>query len=108
MNVVISNCVINLSPDKHRVFGEAYRVLKPGGRMMISDLVTYGELPDEVKKSLSAWAGCVGGALEKNQYLGMISSAGFRDVKVISESVSIIPGELEGKIASVEVEACKS
>ena len=108
VNVVISNCVINLSPDKYRVFKEAYRVLKPGGRMMISDLVTYGELPDEVKKSLSAWAGCVAGALEKNQYLDMIISAGFRDVKVISESVSNIPGELNGKIASVEVEACKS
>jgi SAM-dependent methyltransferase len=107
MNVVISNCVINLSPDKHKVFREAYRVLKPGGRMMISDLVTYGGLPDEVKKSFSAWAGCVAGALEKNQYLDMICRAGFRDVKVISESVCDIPGELKGKIASVEVEACK-
>jgi len=108
VDIVISNCVVNLSPDKCKVFKEAYRVLKREGRMMISDLVTYGELPDEVKKSLMAWAGCVAGALEKNLYLDMISRAGFRDVKVISESVCNIPGELEGKIASVEFEARKS
>jgi len=74
VDVVISNCVINLSSDKEKVFQEAYRVLKPNGRMVISDLVTKGELPPEVKKSFDAWAGRIAGALEKGQYLGMIAS----------------------------------
>ena len=110
VDVVISNCVINLSPDKAKVFQEAYRVLRPGGRIMISDLVTYGELPDEVKRSFSAWAGCVAGALEKNQYLDTIRRTGFKDIKVLSERTCSIDvsRQLKGKMASIQVEAYKS
>jgi len=110
VDVVISNCVINLSPDKDKVFREAYRVLKPGGRIMISDIVIEGELPDEVRKSFEAWAGCIAGALEKSQYLETIRSAGFRNVNIVSESTLTIDvsQELKGSIASVQVEAQKS
>lgn len=82
VDVIISNCVINLSPDKARVFGEAFRVLKPGGKLAVSDIVTDGPLPDAVKHSLSAWAGCVAGAVEAGDYIGMMKSAGFTDISV--------------------------
>jgi SAM-dependent methyltransferase len=110
VDVVISNCVINLSPDKGKVFQETYRVLKPSGRIMISDLVTEGELPEEVRRSFDAWACCVAGALEKNQYLNTIRKAGFKEIKIISETsynIDVSP-EIEGKITSVQVEAYKS
>jgi len=109
VDVIISNCVINLSPDKERVFQEAYRVLKPSGRILISDIVTEGELPAEVKKSFDAWAGCVAGALEKSQYLDTIRRAGFKDIEIVSESTYDIDvsKELSGKITSVQVEAYK-
>jgi arsenite methyltransferase len=110
VDAVISNCVINLSPDKQRVFQEAHRVLKTGGRIMISDIVTEGELPKEVRKSFDAWAGCIAGALEKGEYLDTIKRSGFKDVKVVSESTYSIDvsQELKGKITSVQVEAYKS
>jgi arsenite methyltransferase len=79
-DVVISNCVINLSPDKPGVFQEAYRVLRPGGRLAVSDIVTDGPLPDKVKNSLSAWAGCIAGAWDVNDYIAAIEAAGFVDV----------------------------
>ncbi len=109
IDVIISNCVINLSPDKERVFREAYRVLKPGGRIMISDLVTEGRLPEEKKKSFDAWARCIAGALEKDEYLDAIRKAGFKDVRIVSESSYDIDvsKELKGKITSVKVEAYK-
>jgi len=81
IDVIISNCVINLSPDKDRVFAEAYRVLKPGGRMVISDLVAEGDLPPAVRRSMEAWVGCVAGALDKREYLEKIEAAGFIDLK---------------------------
>ena len=110
VDIVISNCVINLSPDKQKVFKEAHRVLKTGGRLMISDLVTEGELPEEVKKSFDAWAGCIAGALEKRHYLNTIRRAGFEDVRIVSESTYNvgISRELSGNITSVQVEAFKS
>lgn len=110
VDVVISNCVINLSPDKERVFREAYRVLKYGGRMMISDLVTEGELPEEVKKSFEAWAGCIAGAMEKTSYLKTIKKAGFENLRIVSESTYDIDisDDVKGKIASVSVEAYKT
>src|SRR5215211_8724711 len=83
VDVIISNCVINLSPDKSKVFGEAFRVLKPGGRLAVSDIVTDGPLPESIKKSLSAWAGCVAGAVEAQEYIGMMKSVGFTDVSVV-------------------------
>ena len=83
VDVIISNCVINLSPDKSKVFTEAFRVLKPGGRLAVSDIVTDGPLPDPIKKSLSAWAGCVAGAVEADEYMGMMKSVGFADISVV-------------------------
>ena len=110
VDVIISNCVINLAPDKLKVFKEAYRVLKPDGRLMVSDLVTNGELPDEVRKSFDAWAGCIAGALEKSDYLNKIAEAGFKNVKVASQkpyTIDLAP-ELRGKIVSIQVEAHKT
>ena len=86
VNVVISNCVINLSPDKEQVFKEAFRVLKPGGRLMISDLVLTKGLPKLLKESVEAYVGCLAGAIKRDEYLKHITMAGFQDVKVISES----------------------
>ncbi|UCF59070.1 MAG: arsenite methyltransferase [Candidatus Bathyarchaeota archaeon] len=106
IDAVISNCVINLSPDKKKVFQEAYRVLKPGGRIMISDLVTEGELPESVRKSFDAWAGCVAGALEKNQYLNTIRRVGFKNVKIISER-TFNDCCSQAQIKSVQVKAHK-
>ena len=82
VDVIISNCVINLSPDKSKVFGEAFRVLRPGGKLAVSDIVTDGPLPESIKQSLSAWAGCVAGAIEAEDYIGMMKAVGFADVTV--------------------------
>ena len=82
VDVVISNCVINLSPDKPQVFREALRVLRPGGRLAVSDIVTDGPLPPEIKKDLSAWAGCVAGAWDSKDYVAAIEAAGFVDVQL--------------------------
>ncbi|HSO13988.1 MAG TPA: arsenite methyltransferase [Anaerolineales bacterium] len=82
VDVVISNCVINLSPDKSKVFAETFRVLKPGGKLAVSDIVTDGPLPDAIKQSLSAWAGCVAGAVEAGEYIGMMEAVGFTNVSV--------------------------
>jgi SAM-dependent methyltransferase len=81
VDVIISNCVINLSPDKPQVFREAYRVLKPGGRLAVSDIVTNGPLPDALRQSLDAWAGCVGGAMDVNEYVSALKEVGFVDVE---------------------------
>ncbi len=112
VDVIISNCVINLSPDKDAVFREAYRVLKPGGRLSISDMVLLGELPQEVKASLEEWAGCIAGALQEKVYLDKIKAAGF--VRITADR-STPPLYVEGqsgtdsggKVASVRVKAFK-
>jgi arsenite methyltransferase len=80
VDVIISNCVINLSADKDRVFTEAFRVLKPGGRLAVSDVVTKGDVPIEIRKSVLAWVGCVAGALEQDEYRGKLIAAGFEQV----------------------------
>lgn len=85
VNVVISNCVINLSPDKKRVLEEAYRVLKPGGRVMISDIALLKELPEAIKGSIEAYVGCVAGATTREEYLATVTAAGFRDVEIVNE-----------------------
>ena len=82
VDVIISNCVINLSPDKEKVFAEAFRVLAPGGKLAVSDIVTAGPLPEQIKQSLSAWAGCVAGAVEAEEYIGMMKSVGFTDISI--------------------------
>lgn len=82
VDVVISNCVINLSPDKDRVFREAFRVLKPGGRFAVSDVVVRGEVPADIRKSMELWVGCIAGALEEQAYTTKLAEAGFRDVSV--------------------------
>ena len=83
VDVIISNCVINLAPDKSKVFAEAFRVLKPGGKLAVSDIVTDGPLPDSIKKSLSAWAGCIAGAVEAKEYVAMMKAVGFTDISIV-------------------------
>jgi ubiquinone/menaquinone biosynthesis C-methylase UbiE len=85
VDAVISNCVINLSPDKSKVFKEAYRALKPGGRIMISDIALLKELPSAIKNSVEAYVGCVAGATTKQEYLAAVEAAGFREVEVVNE-----------------------
>jgi arsenite methyltransferase len=85
IDCVISNCVINLAPDKRKVFKETFRVLKPGGRLMVSDIVVTQELPDFIKSSLAAYVGCIAGALMKEEYLQTIRDAGFHEVRVVDE-----------------------
>lgn len=129
VDIVISNCVINLSPDKDRVFAEAYRVLKPGGRLAISDIVTQGELPEAIRRSIEAWTGCVAGALAEETYLAKIRRAGFTDVQVVGRTsfsqadIQLLPEEaletltrgvdpelvqvLPARVASIKVAARK-
>ena len=110
VDVVISNCVINLTPDKLASFTEIHRVLKPGGRILISDLVTAGDLPEDVRASAAAWADCLAGALEKEAYLATIRRAGFAEVAALSESPYEAPEmdeRLRGKILSVKVRAVR-
>jgi ubiquinone/menaquinone biosynthesis C-methylase UbiE len=97
VDVVMSNCVINLSPDKPAVFREAYRVLKPGGRVSISDVVTEGEFSPELRAQTDKWAECVSGAIDVDRYTGMMRDAGFVDIQVVDktagdESVPAQPG----------------
>ncbi|HRF50013.1 MAG TPA: arsenite methyltransferase, partial [Anaerolineales bacterium] len=85
VDVVVSNCVLNLVPDKRQAFAEVFRVLKPGGHFSISDIVSEGELPAEVRASMAAYAACVGGALDRADYLGLVTEAGFINVRVARE-----------------------
>lgn len=86
VDAIISNCVINLSVDKPRVFSEAFRVLKPGGRVMVSDIVLLQALPDFVRNSVSAYVGCVAGAMRIDEYVNTIRRAGFKEVKIVEET----------------------
>lgn len=114
VDVVISNCVINLSPDKKKVFEEAFRVLKSGGRLMIADLVLTKDLPDEIKDSVEAYVGCLSGAIKKDEYLKFITMAGFQNVKVISESSYPVdamfgnPESAQDAVVSIKVSAVKA
>jgi arsenite methyltransferase len=92
VDVILSNCVINLSTDKPRVFREAFRVLRPGGRLMVSDLALKRPLPKEIRTSVEAYVACIAGAMVKDDYLGAIREAGFKDVEVVSEKT--FPAEL--------------
>jgi arsenite methyltransferase len=92
-DVVISNCVLNLVPDKQKAFAEIRRVLKPGGRFCVSDIVLKGELPDDMRDAAALYAGCVSGALQKEEYLQIVKEAGFTGVEVRSERLNEIPDE---------------
>lgn len=124
VDVVISNCVINLSADKDRVLREAYRVLKPGGRFAVSDVVTRGPMPDEIRRSVLLWVGCVAGALEEDEYRSKLESAGFKEIEMEptriyrledareflsgqSIDVDAIAPEVDGKFMSAFVRAMK-
>lgn len=124
VDVIISNCVINLSADKDKVLGEALRVLKPGGRFAVSDVVVRGEVPDEVRKSMELWVGCVAGALEEMDYIKKLAKAGFDAIDVeptriysIEDARLFLAGEgldvdavapqVEGKFMSAFVRAKK-
>jgi arsenite methyltransferase len=100
VDAVISNCVINLVPNKDRVFAETFRVLRPGGRIMISDIVLLKELPDSIRNSVEAYIGCLSGAIMKGKYVEAIEAAGFRDVKIIDETpfpVDLMANDPTGK-----------
>jgi len=107
VDVVISNCVINLTPDKRRVFAEMYRVMKPGGRFSISDVVTYGEMPESIRKDVALWTGCIAGAMDHDEYQQIIREASFAEVRVASSVEYDYPkGEGYG-VMSVTVEGLK-
>jgi len=104
VDVVISNCVINLSPDKQQVFNEVYRVLKPGGRLMVSDIVLLKPLPEVIRNSIEAYVACVAGASLKDEYLEAIKTAGFGDIRVVAEEVFPIEFILSDSTARVIME----
>jgi SAM-dependent methyltransferase len=129
VDVIISNCVINLSPDKPQVFSDAFRVLKPGGRLMVSDMVLLKELPEFVNESMSAYIGCVAGAIMKDDYLGAMAKVGFEKIDIVDETNYELKGitndrtlkavmdemkipieklqELDGSVVSIKVSAFK-
>src|SRR2546427_198622 len=106
VDVVISNCVINLAADKRAVLREAYRVLGPGGRFAVADMVALAELPAEVKRSLDQWAGCVAGTISIEEYAAALRDAGFRDVDVEVTRETRLEG-VDGAIASAYIRARK-
>lgn len=93
-DTVVSNCVLNLVPNKHKVFSEIYRVLKPGGHFSISDIVLHGALPAKWKEVAELYAGCVSGAIQRNEYLAMIEEAGFTNITLQKEKKIVIPDEI--------------
>lgn len=106
-DVVISNCVINLAPDKSKVFREIYRVLKPGGRFVVSDIVAKGEIPDADRQDMELWAGCIAGALDKETYLDIVRSAGFVDLAIKAEVDYDYRKSATFSLASLTLEARK-
>ena len=103
-DLIISNCVINLAPDKDKVFQEAYRVLRPGGRIMVSDIVLTKELPENIKNSMEAYVGCVSGAILKDDYIKKIENAGFEEVEIKESKETDFSGLT---IQSINVSATK-
>jgi SAM-dependent methyltransferase len=106
VDAVISNCVINLSPDKGRVFRESFRALKAGGRLLVSDIVLTGELPAGAREDVELWAGCVSGALPEQEYLSLIREAGFSEVSVAGRTGA--GGQSALPVASLQVRARKA
>jgi len=106
VDVVVSNCVLNLVPDKAAAFSEMYRVLKPGGHFTVSDIVVRGELPASIRDSAALYAGCVAGAIQESAYLDLLREAGFSSVRVLKEKPIVVPDETLRKWASAaEIEA---
>lgn len=101
-DVIVSNCVLNLVPNKQKVIGEIYRVLKPGGHFSISDVVLVGNLPDALKEDAEMYAGCVAGAIQKQEYLQFIQDAGFVNVQIQKEKPIVIPDDILEKYLSTE------
>ena len=101
-DVIVSNCVLNLVPNKEKVINEIYRVLKPGGHFSISDIVLVGDLPDALKQDAEMYAGCVAGAIQKNEYLGHINDTGFEEVILQKEKPITIPDDILSKYLSQE------
>lgn len=93
-DVIVSNCVLNLVPDKDNVFKEIYRVLKPGGHFSISDVVLVGQLPDELQHDAVMYAGCVSGAVQKSEYLGLIEKNGFKNITLQKEKAIVLPDDI--------------
>jgi ubiquinone/menaquinone biosynthesis C-methylase UbiE len=108
-DVVVSNCVLNLVPEKDKVFAEIYRVLKPGGHFSISDIVLTGSLPDKIRSAAEMYAGCVSGAIMKEEYLGQIKKAGFINTTLQKEKPILIPDEiLLNYLSAEEIKTFKS
>jgi arsenite methyltransferase len=124
VDVIISNCVINLSADKDKVFREAFRVLRPGGRFAVSDVVVRGDVPAEVRRNMELWVGCIAGALQEEDYVGKLAAAGFDDIGVeatrvyraedarqfLTQSgidVDAMAPQIEGKFAGAFIRAVK-
>lgn len=93
-DVIVSNCVLNLVPNKQAVFAEIFRVLKPGGHFSISDIVVTGTLPEQIKSAAEMYAGCVAGAIDKEQYLGYISEAGFKNITIQKDKSIVVPDDI--------------
>jgi ubiquinone/menaquinone biosynthesis C-methylase UbiE len=102
VDVVVSNCVLNLVPDKVTAFEEIFRVLKSDGHFCVSDIVTKGELPEQIRKSAELYVGCVSGAVRKEEYLKIIENTGFKDIQVHTSKDISIPDELLKEILNVE------
>jgi len=94
VDVVVSNCVLNLVPDKNKAFKEIYRILKPGGHFCVSDIVTKGDLPEEIKKSAELYVGCVSGAVDNEEYLNIIEKTGFKEVEIYTQKDINLPDDL--------------
>jgi SAM-dependent methyltransferase len=101
-DVIVSNCVLNLVPNKMGVFQEIYRVLKPGGHFSISDIVLVGELPTKIREAAEMYAGCVASAVQKNEYLGLINATGFKALTLQKEKSIVIPDDILGQYLSAE------
>src|SRR2546422_1027141 len=114
VDVIISNCVINLSADKRRVLGEAFRVLRPGGRFAVSDVVVRGQLPSEVRRSIEAWVGCVAGALEEEEFKTLLAQQGFEEIGIeptriyrVDDAKAFLQGAgLDAEVLAREVDGC--
>lgn len=108
-DVIVSNCVLNLVPDKDKVFKEIFRVLKPGGHFSISDVVLIGSLPDSLRKDAEMYAGCVSGAIQKEEYLALITNSGFTNVQLQKEKAIVIPDDiLQNYLSQTELNDFKS